>query len=553
MPTVNFDLPMLPDATPFAVPFRSENFLAIYQSDPVHVRAPWISFHYGDLRDIAKLPERELIPLPQLQRLWNSGTRSCINGAIALPCRFIQSFAYSTRNAIMLNMSTRMPYRPNFQTQALLSMIWPYLPPAIRQRIINRYTSIHGETATRQAFFSGRGASPWSIARLCEHCQLPQPIWKFKSYDHYVCSYCALHECHECHCRVAVQGSRYCRNCLANQRAREMPAESKLAINPSHSANPITLLLKRWSPPTNRHFLGVELEYEGSSSALAEKIAREIQNKIPKKFIVKHDGSLAYGGEICTLPLELGAHAEFWHDLFEIPLFAESAICDDSPRTGLHAHISRAPATLPALARYAHFLEAEAFALTQFIAGREPNGYCRYSPWRTWAEELAQIKKPEDRKDKYDVINSKHKATLEVRAYKSTKIYENMMARLQYSYFVMLFAEQHNSRQMTIPNFLAFIARPDNSAASKELRAYLKGYDHSQFTLEKTFFNVIAQQERALGVYFDQWLDLLRTLPKSSEAMADFEHRYSQPQFSRLPPTRLAMLQDAAAHFPLSA
>lgn len=319
-----------------------------------------------------------------------------------------------------------------------------------------------------------------------------------------------------------------------------------LSINPSHLADPIALLTgRRFNRPSNRHYLGVELEYETNSPKLTEEIAKYIQSKIPKKFIVKHDGSLTYGGEICTLPLELSEHADLWGQMFELLPFSENAQCDESPRTGLHTHISRQPAGLPALARFSQFIESEAADLTIFVAGRRPNSYTRYLPWRTFADELKHLRRDGTTKDKYEVVNSKHASTLEIRAYKSTKIYESMMARLQYTYFTMLFCEQFPSRHLSVPHFLDWLQLPENRNSASALIKYLSRLKPRQFWSTEALIGCL-RESRAM-VRFDTWKEWLTKISEEKQSEQKFlEDRYGLPPMNRLPASKRPALLEAA-------
>ncbi|MDE2099913.1 MAG: hypothetical protein KGL39_21850 [Patescibacteria group bacterium] len=432
----------------------------------------------------------------------------------------------------------------SFGDKMYLSMAYQLIPTNRIDRVLARAEhnapNLHYAQLLQQIFIANASSI---LHRTCEHCLQNRIIWLFSKTTCTVCEYCRRYRCARCgNHDCGNHPLRLCRQC---QNSVEEPSTVP-GINPSHTADPISILTgRRFARPANRHYLGVELEYETKSPKLTEEIASYIQSKIPKKFIVKRDGSLAHGGEICTLPLELSEHADLWGQMFELLPFSENAQCDESPRTGLHTHISRQPASLPALARFSHFIESEAADLTMFVAGRRPNGYARYQPWRTFADELKHLRRDADGKDKYEVVNSKHPNTLEIRAYKSTKIYESMMARLQYTYFTMLFCEQFPSRHLSVPHFLDWLQLPENRNSASALIKYLSCLKPRQCWTIETLTACLRETRSTL--HLDTWLAWLTAIKKENKnEQARIEARHHLPPLHRLPASKQPSLLEAA-------
>ena len=352
-------------------------------------------------------------------------------GRRILPLTYLSGTVFMT-DAIM----TQMSWRNRLDAAFFLFAI----KPSIRDRFLHKIRHRYGRAT---GFITYNGMNQL-LCFTCRDCGQRQPIF------------------------LSIGGGATCAFCQHRVVHN--------AINPSHSADPIKHCLGGvFNRPTNQHYLGIELEYESSSRTFTADIARKLREAAPDKLICKHDGSLQNGAEICTIPMTLDEHKSMWEKLCVIPDWEQGAICEESSRPGLHVHISRKPAGLMQMARYGRFLQGPGAPLTEYIAGRGENNYAHYRPYMSIPQLLHELHHGEET-DKYNVVNVRHPHTIEVRAYKSTKHFDTLMARSEYTRAVMEFVARMKAEELTIDRFLHWLSATPRRGQYKHLAAYLKAF-----------------------------------------------------------------------------
>jgi len=169
-------------------------------------------------------------------------------------------------------------------------------------------------------------------------------------------------------------------------------------------------------------YLGIELEYEvGDKEAGLVSVMTHLADHV----IVKSDGSLRNGFELVSCPATIDIHKEEFKKFFdEFPvsnLKAESTC-------GLHVHVSREPIALSTQGRMIAFMNNEHNkAFIEDIAGRKFNNYSKQDASRKLTTILRN-----GNTERYNVLNTNNKDTLEFRIFASTTNYEQLVEALEF-------------------------------------------------------------------------------------------------------------------------
>lgn len=148
----------------------------------------------------------------------------------------------------------------------------------------------------------------------------------------------------------------------------------------AHDYDPMQTLTFKGNPK-NRLFYGVELEVEATEGNNNADVAEKILEAVDDFAVIKHDGSLVNGFEVVTCPASLEEHLGFWNKYFDLDLPLESY---DSPRCGMHVHMSREAIPPMHLARMMVFMYSpNNRRLIEQIAGRNLHA--------GWGERYAEI------------------------------------------------------------------------------------------------------------------------------------------------------------------
>ena len=229
-----------------------------------------------------------------------------------------------------------------------------------------------------------------------------------------------------------------CANCNSIQKKtnvlRKIRGNLSVCDNCYNFYGPIQLYDKKPSlnfmgiPP---HYYGVELELELENQKKSERgiKADEVMDLLGKDFIiVKEDGSLNCGFEICTQPSTLSEHKIRWNKFFDnLP---KNIISFSTPNCGLHIHCSKKPLTLLTIAKIVVFVNDENNKnFIEVIAGRKS---CQYSCIQK--KEYAEVKKigRMSRDSRYEAVNLVNADTIEFRIFKGTLKRESFYKALEF-------------------------------------------------------------------------------------------------------------------------
>lgn len=199
--------------------------------------------------------------------------------------------------------------------------------------------------------------------------------------------------------------------------------------------------------------LGVELELECTASRF-EDVIRYLHGKIARAGlgVVKRDGSLSENGiEVALSPASLEYHAERmgWPDICR-NLDRLGCKSHDTDTCGLHVHVSdkerlEGPTLRARVAILVHANPEEFFKL----ARRSPNYYCR-----AIKKKLPEYRDVND--NRYEAVNFQNPHRVEFRLWRGTLKWQTILATLELSEAVVLYAEETPTAQVVRGGFEAF-------------------------------------------------------------------------------------------------
>lgn len=185
--------------------------------------------------------------------------------------------------------------------------------------------------------------------------------------------------------------------------------------------------------------LGVELEVEVSSgedrARRAAAVARACHDKDGRFVILKEDGSLNYGFEIVSAPMDLPHHKTSWGPMFDA--IEQGTIKGlkawTTTTAGMHVHVSREPLSCLQVGKVVVFvnLPANKTFMTD-IAGRDSNTYTKF---------VAATKLVTGHRgyggDRYCSVNLCGSQTIEFRLFKSTLNRARFQSNIQFCHAIV--------------------------------------------------------------------------------------------------------------------
>lgn len=200
--------------------------------------------------------------------------------------------------------------------------------------------------------------------------------------------------------------------------------DSKSKIHTYSTKVPELLKFKASKVNPKPLYLGVELEYEASSSRTQDAM---FANKVLKDHaILKSDGSIHSGFEIVTCPATLDIHLEEFKSFFK-DLKTKSGLYQDT-NTGMHVHISRKDLSVLTVGKMTAFLNLkDNLRFIEAIAGRTLNSYCKQDD-RTVSYPLVV-----GAGARYNALNLNNRDTVEIRIFSTPETYEEFSYKLEFA------------------------------------------------------------------------------------------------------------------------
>jgi hypothetical protein len=189
-----------------------------------------------------------------------------------------------------------------------------------------------------------------------------------------------------------------------------------------------------------QEYFGVELELEADAthSIYREEMAydanRVLNDRLEKFCIIKHDGSLQNGFEICTRPATMACHKAAWQEFFDkLPAGLVA-----TERCGMHIHVSKAALTELQIGKIISFIHNKENAkLIKKIAGRES---CHYSNYSSPLKHRHALYKHINNFSHYSAVNVLNSNTVELRIFASTVNYALFIKNMEFFHALVKFA-----------------------------------------------------------------------------------------------------------------
>ena len=183
------------------------------------------------------------------------------------------------------------------------------------------------------------------------------------------------------------------------------------------------------------HYYGIELECELENGEKLQRGAKadEVLKLLGDDFaILKEDGSLRCGFEICTQPASKDEHLIRWDNFFNnlpnnlVSFNSANANC------GLHIHCSKKPLSLLTIAKVVVFVNDEKNqSFIETIAGRKSNNYFQISKKKH--STVIRIPKGQlSRSNRYEAVNLVNTDTIEFRMFKGTLKRESFFKAIEF-------------------------------------------------------------------------------------------------------------------------
>lgn len=180
------------------------------------------------------------------------------------------------------------------------------------------------------------------------------------------------------------------------------------------------------------HYYGIELECELVNAKREERglKAKETLDLFQKQFVVlKEDGSLRCGFEICSQPASCVEHKRLWNPFFDhLPKNLNSF---NTSNCGLHIHCSKKPLSLLTIAKIVVFVNDDKNqGFVELIAGRKANTYSTYQK-KEHSEAVKHIGNL-GRGSRYEAVNLVNRDTIEFRIFKGTLKRESFYKAIEF-------------------------------------------------------------------------------------------------------------------------
>lgn len=180
------------------------------------------------------------------------------------------------------------------------------------------------------------------------------------------------------------------------------------------------------------NYYGVELECELGNAKRDERglKAKETIDLFQKQFVVlKEDGSIKCGFEICSQPATCVEHKRLWTPFFDkLPKNLQSW---NTSNCGLHIHCSKKPLSHLTIAKIVVFVNDDKNQpFVELIAGRKANSYSTYQK-KKHSEAVRSLGNSE-RNSRYEAVNLRNRDTIEFRIFKGTLKRESFYKAIEF-------------------------------------------------------------------------------------------------------------------------
>lgn len=181
------------------------------------------------------------------------------------------------------------------------------------------------------------------------------------------------------------------------------------------------------------HYYGIELECELKNARKNERgsKAQEVLDLFQKQFLVlKEDGSIKCGFEMCSQPASAMEHKRLWNPFFD--KLPANIISFNTSNCGLHIHCSKKPLSLLTIAKIVVFVNDDKNQpFVELIAGRKANTYATYQK-KGHTEALRTNNIGGRGSTRYEAVNLVNQDTIEFRIFKGTLKRESFYKAIEF-------------------------------------------------------------------------------------------------------------------------
>ena len=232
-------------------------------------------------------------------------------------------------------------------------------------------------------------------------------------------------------------------------------------------------------PHENTLFMGMELEVERSrkSSNSVSVIAHDALRGLDGNAIVVSDGSLTDGFEMVSIPATLGYHETIWKPFLRSDI-RKHIVSYMRESCGIHIHMSKECFSATALGKFVNFINSP--HNTKFIdtiAQRRSGHYCSRAdvPVTSGLNRDVLIDKEKVRHGKYTSVNLTKPHTIEVRIFKGTLAFPQVMKNFEFCHALHKYVTFHASinpvKSLFFEHFCSWIKDP--SSGNRKMYPYL--------------------------------------------------------------------------------
>jgi hypothetical protein len=271
------------------------------------------------------------------------------------------------------------------------------------------------------------------------------------------------------------------------------------------------------STGTTKPYMGVELEVTGGRGYYEEDFSYDANESIREENrwgLLKEDGSVHNGFEICTVPMLIDEHYRIWKEDFEERDF-HSRMSQHGSRCGMHIHLNKPSVTKIGLGRLIFLVYGQQsnVRFTKLIAERSPNTY-----WKTHPQNIKDITNHSYRVDRYkrrsydkfEAINLDHDDSIEFRMFRSDTSSDAIFKGLEY---VAACREFCNNEIFIRPhwyNFVDWVFK--NKTTYPHLTAFLEAkkeegyFDELSMRIraEQEYLNVLFKKAAKDIIYYEE-------------------------------------------------
>ena len=185
---------------------------------------------------------------------------------------------------------------------------------------------------------------------------------------------------------------------------------------------------------------------------------------------IESDGSLHYGWELVTAPLDAPTHRYLWTRLLQAPT-TKGMRSHQTVTCGLHVHVSRAGLTKATIAKIVTCMNSPAWErLVHGVARRYSTGYCLH---KTRKLSRATALGHNYGTDRYELVNLQNDRTIEFRVFRGSLNPVAVLAAMEFSLALVDWARSTSCANLSPDHFLEYVGRKDNTSETQYLRHYL--------------------------------------------------------------------------------